>query len=86
VTLRNLERTRKRFAQSRPELANMATAFMLAIITYMASGLFLHFAYIRYFWLMMALAGAASYIAAQEAAEESTKPDQESEQTALAVA
>ena len=86
VTLRNLERTRKRFADSRPELANMATAFMLAIITYMASGLFLHFAYIRYFWLMMALAGAASYIASSQAAEESAKPAQEGEQTALAVA
>jgi putative inorganic carbon (hco3(-)) transporter len=85
VTLRNLERTRKRWAQSRPELANMATAFMLAIITYMASGLFLHFAYIRYFWLMMALAGAASYIVALEAPE-APMPEQPREPIALAVA
>jgi O-antigen ligase len=63
VTLRNLNRARKRVALSNPQLANMATAFMLAIIAYLASGLFLHFAFIRYFWLMMALGGAASYIA-----------------------
>jgi O-antigen ligase len=86
VTLRNLDRTRRRWAQSRPELANMATAFMLAIITYMASGLFLHFAYIRYFWLMMALAGAASYIASAEEVQEPSASSKETEQTALAAA
>ena len=62
VTMRNLTRTRKRYLESRPELANMATGFMLAIITYMTTGIFLSFAFGRYFWLMMALAGAATYI------------------------
>jgi putative inorganic carbon (hco3(-)) transporter len=69
VTLRNLDRARKRWAQSRPEIANMATAFMLAIVTYMTTGIFLHFAYLRFFWLMMALAGTASYIATTNAPE-----------------
>jgi O-antigen ligase len=85
VTLRNLNQVRKQFLTSNPEYSNVATAFMLAIMTYLANGLFLHFAFIRYFWLMMALAGAASHIASQQAAEEATKPAQESEQTALAV-
>jgi O-antigen ligase len=66
VTLRDLHRTRKRWQRTRPDLANMATAFMLAIVTYLATGLFLHFAFIRYFWLILALGGAANYIAAQQ--------------------
>ncbi|MFL5802110.1 MAG: O-antigen ligase family protein [Roseiflexaceae bacterium] len=66
VALRDLHRTRKRWQHTRPELANMATAFMLAIITYLTTGVFLHFAFIRYFWLILALGGAANYIAAQE--------------------
>jgi len=67
VMLRDLHRTRKRWERTRPELANMATAFMLAIITYLATGLFLHFAFIRFFWIIMALGAAASAIAtAQE--------------------
>jgi O-antigen ligase len=86
VTLRNLNRVRKRYLVSKPEYSNIATAFMLAIITYMASGLFLHFAFIRYFWLMMALAGAASYIATAQETQEATAPATENEQTALAVA
>jgi len=70
VTLRNLARVRKRLLESNSELANMATAFMLAIITYMTTGIFLHFAYVRYFWLFMALAGATSYIANAQVPEE----------------
>ena len=41
----------------------MATAYMLALITYMATGLFLHMSYIRFFYLMLALAGAVTYVA-----------------------
>lgn len=37
------------------KLANLSTGFFLAIVSYMTTGLFLHFAYIRYFWLMIAL-------------------------------
>jgi O-antigen ligase len=83
ITLRNLNQVRKRCAISNPEFANIATAFMLAIITYLASGFFLHFAFIRYFWLMMALAGAASYIANAQA-RAATAPA--SEQSAVAIA
>jgi len=36
---------------------------MLAVAAYMTTGLFLHFSYIRYFWLMLALAGSAAYVA-----------------------
>ena len=63
VTIHGLFLARKRWLEKRPELANMATAYMLAIISYMATGIFLHMAYIRFFYLMLALAGAVTYVA-----------------------
>jgi hypothetical protein len=42
-------------------------AYLLSIVTYLTTGLFLHFAFIRYFWLIIALAGAVLYIADQRA-------------------
>jgi len=42
-------------------LANLSTGFFLAIIGYMVTGIFLHFAYIRYFWLIIALASVTSH-------------------------
>ena len=68
LTLRNLAINRKRWLESHPELANIATGFILAIVVYLTTGLFLHFAYIRYFWLIMGLAGAMNYIASVAAA------------------
>ena len=41
-------------------MANLCTGFFLAIISYMTTGIFLHMSYIRYFWLMIALAVVAS--------------------------
>jgi hypothetical protein len=35
---------------------------MLALVGYLAAGLFLHLSYARYFWLMLALAGAAAAV------------------------
>ena len=56
VTLRNLARTRR----ENPRLANLATAFMLAVIAFMTTGIFLHLSYVRYFALMLALASVTS--------------------------
>ncbi|HUT11658.1 MAG TPA: O-antigen ligase family protein [Thermoguttaceae bacterium] len=63
VALWNLARARRRCLRGRPDLAHLVTGFMLAIVAYLAVGFFLHFAYVRYFWLMLALAGAACYAA-----------------------
>lgn len=79
VTLRGLARARKRWLNADPEIANMATAYMLSLVTYLTTGIFLHFAFIRYFWLIMALAAAVIYIADQRALAE-----QEDDQVALA--
>lgn len=66
VTLRNLARARAHWSERYPEGANMATGFLLAIVVYMTASIFLHLAYIRYFWLMMALADAAGRLASTD--------------------
>ncbi len=63
VTFRELSQVRRRLLDDRPDIANLATGFILAIATYLATGLFLHFSYVRYFWLMLALASATAYVA-----------------------
>jgi O-antigen ligase len=76
MTLRSLARVRKRWLTDDPELSNMATAYMLSIVTYLTTGIFLHFAFIRYFWLIMALAAVVILIAEQRALAEQ-KPSQD---------
>ena len=41
-------------------MANLCTGFFLAIISYMTTGIFLHLNFIRFLWLIMALAAIAS--------------------------
>lgn len=72
VTLWELARARRRWIGRRDDLANMATAFSLSVVTYMTTGIFLHLSYERYFWLVMALAGATAVIALHE--PEPTEP------------
>ena len=59
--LGSLARARRRLAAER-DVAALATGFALALITYLTTGLFLHFAYIRYFWLFAALAAAMGMV------------------------
>jgi len=66
VTLRDLNRARRRWHVTKPEIANTAVAFELAVVAQLATGLFLQHSYIRYFWLVMALAGAAAWLALRE--------------------
>jgi putative inorganic carbon (HCO3(-)) transporter len=65
LTLRNLARVRRQTLYVRPDTACLATGFLLAIVAYLATGLFAHFSYVRYFWMMLALADAASLVALQ---------------------
>lgn len=62
ATLFDLERVRRRWRSSAPEYADMATAFALAVIAYLTTGMFLHLAYERYLWILLALAASAAYI------------------------
>jgi putative inorganic carbon (HCO3(-)) transporter len=66
VTLWELAKARRKWIGRRTDLANMATAFSLSVLTYMTTGIFLHLSYARYFWLIMALAGATAAIALAE--------------------
>lgn len=66
VTLRGLILARKRWLDSRTGLANLITGLLMALVSYMATGLFLHMSYVRYFWLVLALAHAAIEISKQE--------------------
>lgn len=77
LTIRDLIRVRRRWLASRPDIAAMATGLLLAVVTYMTTGLFLHLSYARYFWLMLAVAGAAAYLGMrleEPAAKPSTAP------------
>jgi putative inorganic carbon (hco3(-)) transporter len=67
ATLLGLWRARRRWLTRRPEYAHLATALLLAVMAYMLSGVFLHLAYIRYFWLLMAVANSAIWILHREA-------------------
>ena len=56
-TLYRLEKSRLYWLErSNSKMANLSTGFLLAVISYMTTGLFLHMAFIRYFWLLIALA------------------------------
>ncbi len=68
VTLVGLADVRRKLAKSNPELANLATAWLLALIAYMATGVFLHMAYMRYFFVVLALCGAVCHVASRESA------------------
>lgn len=64
VTVVGLIRCRRRAQDD--ELRQITTAIALALGAYFACGLFLHFAFIRYFWLIMGLAAACQQVAARE--------------------
>ena len=49
-----------------PALASLTQALLLALLAYLATGLFLQLAYQRYFWFIVALANAAVWICGRE--------------------
>ena len=68
VTLRQLARLRTQLISIRPQLAHLAAGFMLSIVAYLTTGIFLHLAMERYLWLMMAM-GAAVWVIGQQYVE-----------------
>lgn len=65
IVISNLNRAYRSLKDSSPMLAETAIPFCLAIVAYFGSGLFLHFAFIRYFWMMIALADCCTLILMQ---------------------
>lgn len=66
VVMRDLVRARRRWLATRPDIANLATGFALSIVAYLTTGLFLHLAFERYYWLLIGLAAATAWIALRE--------------------
>ena len=66
LLLTRLWQARRVCARNRPDLANLATAFWFSIIAYLGTGVFLHLAFERYYWLLLALAAAAREVIRQE--------------------
>lgn len=60
--LSSLATVRRRAQGIRDDVAGLATGFALAFVTYLTTGIFLHFAYIRYFWMLAALAAAMGMV------------------------
>jgi O-antigen ligase len=61
-----LWQVRRRLAQSRPDLAQLATAMILCILGYMGTAMFLQLSYQRYYWFLLALAGATLQVVKSE--------------------
>lgn len=78
ITLRDLVRARKQWLESHPDWSYLATAFFLVLMSYIVTGLFLHMSYMRFFYLMLALAVVASSFK-----EADTQVETEATETAL---
>jgi len=60
LTFQALDRTRRRAEQNDRELWAIACGLELALVISLTTSLFLHAAYVRYFWMLIGLATAAS--------------------------
>jgi O-antigen ligase len=65
VVLRRLQRVRRTYANT-PRISRLATGMGLGIMAYLATSVFLSFAFMRYWWLLLALAGVLVRVAAHE--------------------
>lgn len=69
LTLHGLFQQRRRWMQSHPEIGYLFAGLILAIVAYMSTAIFLHLSYMRYYWVILALAGAAIEVYRQEMPE-----------------
>jgi hypothetical protein len=70
IPLRDLARVRTRWRVSHPDWSYLATAFFQVLICYIMTGLFLHLSYMRFLFLMIALAVVASSFKDEETVAE----------------
>lgn len=75
LTVRMLLAARRASITRRPDLERLTTPFVLALMTYYVTGLFLHLSFGRFYWMILAVAGAAAIITLREAATD-TASDQ----------
>jgi putative inorganic carbon (hco3(-)) transporter len=77
LTMRMLLQARRASLFRRPDLERLATPYLLALLTYYVTGMFLHLSFARFYWLMLAVAGAAAIITLREVAAGDATDDQE---------
>ena len=75
IALRDLGQARKQWFASHPDWSYLATAFFQVLISYIVTGLFLHLSYMRFFYLMLALAVVASNFKNGETQVEAEAPE-----------
>lgn len=66
MIVRRMVRLRRYWASRRPDYSHTLTGLVLAIIGFLVTGMFLHLADSRYFWLLIAMSGAAVSIYRKE--------------------
>jgi len=57
-----LHHHRTRLLTIDPSASNLAMALNLVLLIYLTTGMFLHFSYVRYFWLLLGISSAACYV------------------------
>jgi putative inorganic carbon (hco3(-)) transporter len=67
LVMRRLWRARRQWLGRDRGAADLVTALWLSLFTYLCTGVFLHLAYERYYWFLLALAGASLRILASHA-------------------
>ncbi|RJR39523.1 MAG: hypothetical protein C4576_21500 [Desulfobacteraceae bacterium] len=72
LLMTHLWKLRRSTLRSLPAVSGLVTSLWLSIAAYMTTAIFLHLAYQRYFWLLLALSGAAVQIASSEAARQTS--------------
>lgn len=70
LTARMILIARRRSLVRRPDLERLTTPFLLALMSYHVTGLFLHLSFARFYWIILGVAGAAAVITLRE-----TEPD-----------
>lgn len=75
-TLYQLLQLRRYWSTRHPKNNYIIAGLFCAIIAYLATAIFLHLSYIRYYWLLLALAGAAIQIFSPTNAESEMTPEQ----------
>lgn len=73
LLMRDLWRIRRQARGARvPRVEHLAVGFLLAILSYLGTGMFLHLAYQRYYWLLVGLSATAVWILSRELEERSS--------------
>jgi O-antigen ligase len=73
-TVRMLFKARRASILRRPDLERLTTPFLLALLTYYVTGMFLHLSFGRFYWLMLAVATAAAVVTLRQVAASDEAP------------